>query len=854
MNLVLHSLVTASLMLTLACGLAAFLLRRLDVVTPRLRQGVLFCVMLQGLMLFRMPVELPWLESAIPDSGGLMDSASRSATRLEMASFDDSPAAITTGLFDSNETGNAPQSLTNWFALDRWFDLGVDPLVMSVVLIWLVGFLLVMLRGALRYRALCRTLDQLDRAPESWQSEWQHVCSRRDRAAPEMLVSQSLGPMLVRRPKGYSLVVPECFWRSLSVSQRRGVLLHELAHLFRHDVWRQLVARTAAGLHWCNPVAWWCVRRYEESAEWACDEWLTKNDPIAAKGLASSLVQLAEFMNDGALPNARVIRSVGVQSMAAPPLTERVTRLLNSSSPGDSVMKRCLLVILAAGLLTLSTVQFRLVQATAEDAVAEDSVDARPGLRVLSSDSKDQLHSLRDRLNPNDKASADLKSLLGTESGQVAFAGVIDLLEGKYREKARGEAIPRFVEKHFETTSEDKLALRDQSRAIAASWVSRSKQLGDVLDGMQKEMKSIADRLDDSGEVNQMARRMLTDDHVGFAIMLDEFDGRSDPIELFLSKAFEKVLVRRGDKMVVIPTLSGQQLQQIERFEIASEVASILRTELPEFAAEFAEPDENHEKFVVAMKDPAMAAVLAIHVVKDNSGSASRLVDALFEQLEKVSRDTADGLVIHDQEAWENVNELMESGQRAGDRVEAVRERMIRIADTIDSSDPLSARLIKQLKTGVIAYQVAAELPYADFDLGKQVTGMISQVLEPVGSNGLRVREDAASEVNNRAEELLTASRRIRRYLRQVDAVRERLVDRQLADSLDGPGRMLLLSEIRRHAEQSQLQSMELLAKEFFLVDETTKQLTVRPERVEVVGQLAKRARELDAELSNDDF
>jgi hypothetical protein len=67
MNPLTHSLCTASIMLTIACALAAIFFRSFHVQTPRLRQFVLAGALLQGLMLFRLPIELPWLEAPVPD-------------------------------------------------------------------------------------------------------------------------------------------------------------------------------------------------------------------------------------------------------------------------------------------------------------------------------------------------------------------------------------------------------------------------------------------------------------------------------------------------------------------------------------------------------------------------------------------------------------------------------------------------------------------------------------------------------------------------------------------------------------------------------------------------------------------
>lgn len=520
-------------------------------------------------------------------------------------------------------------------------------------------------------------------------------------------------------------------------------------------------------------------------------------------------------------------------------------------------MKRLLFVLLAAGLLTLSTIQFRLVAADPDDPSATSEVtgaDDESGLRVLSPDSKTRMQNLRQRLNTNDKPSADLKALLGSESGQIALAGLINGLEGKYRDLARAEAVPRFVQRHFKITGDEKLNLRSDSRSVASSWVAQSKQLGETLDSMQGRMQSIADRIDGSTEADQMARRMLTDNHAAFAIMLEEFDGRSDPIDLFLTKALEKVLVKRGDKMIVIPTLGSDGQRQIGRFELATKVFEKLKTELPDFSKEFAKPDDRHEALIEAMNKPTMAAIVALHMTKDDTASASGTVDRLFEQLEQITRDTAGGLVIEDEKAVETLQEMVDLTNRVDKRIDAVKVGLARVASTVDVSDPMSARFAKQMRTGVIAYQVAGEIPYAELDLGKQVEGMISKVMEPVGANKLRVKQENADEVNKRAGEILTACRTIRRYLRRVDSIRDRMTDRELAESLEGPGRMVLFAEVRRSIREGAVPSMEILEKEMFTVDDETDELTVRPERVQVVEQLARRAKELEQELSKDDF
>lgn len=53
--------------------------------------------------------------------------------------------------------------------------------------------------------------------------------------------------------------------------QRRLVLLHELGHFSRGDLWTHALGRLACALHWFNPFAWFLQRQLAIEREYACD-------------------------------------------------------------------------------------------------------------------------------------------------------------------------------------------------------------------------------------------------------------------------------------------------------------------------------------------------------------------------------------------------------------------------------------------------------------------------------------------------------------------------------------------------------------------------------------------------------
>jgi beta-lactamase regulating signal transducer with metallopeptidase domain len=68
-----------------------------------------------------------------------------------------------------------------------------------------------------------------------------------------------------------SIVIPATadLW---SDDRRRAVLLHELAHVVRHDCLTQTLALIACAAYWPHPAVWWVARQLRVERELACDD------------------------------------------------------------------------------------------------------------------------------------------------------------------------------------------------------------------------------------------------------------------------------------------------------------------------------------------------------------------------------------------------------------------------------------------------------------------------------------------------------------------------------------------------------------------------------------------------------
>jgi beta-lactamase regulating signal transducer with metallopeptidase domain len=167
--------------------------------------------------------------------------------------------------------------------------------------LWLTGILLLGLRVAWSSFRLARAVRRLPTIDETRILRMLDACCAeldvRRRPAARQLPIGGGAPALVGfiRP---TILLPTSIIASIGEAELRLILMHELAHVKRHDVLVNWLATCVAVLHWPNPAAWAVLWRMRTERELACDEVVLQTDGAGA-AYARTIVGLVEAMSAG---------------------------------------------------------------------------------------------------------------------------------------------------------------------------------------------------------------------------------------------------------------------------------------------------------------------------------------------------------------------------------------------------------------------------------------------------------------------------------------------------------------------------------------------------------------------------
>jgi beta-lactamase regulating signal transducer with metallopeptidase domain len=124
--------------------------------------------------------------------------------------------------------------------------------------------------GALMVRRIVRNSNPLDTS--DWLTPLYEVADRLELEEPPRLLgsSEAKMPFACGFLKPTIVLPSDC--DTWSPDRRRAVLLHELAHVKRHDLVGHTLGRIVCAVYWFHPLVWTAAKQLRNESERACDD------------------------------------------------------------------------------------------------------------------------------------------------------------------------------------------------------------------------------------------------------------------------------------------------------------------------------------------------------------------------------------------------------------------------------------------------------------------------------------------------------------------------------------------------------------------------------------------------------
>lgn len=292
----LHAALTLSwkgALLALAVGLAILFLRKR--LSPAWRHGLWLLVLLR----FVLPDvgTSSWSMNRLAKKPTLL--AAEIESRTEVIPIPTEPVSES-GTFEKSTLPDLAESLPFMNATPAiapaWRSM------QKMCLVWLLGVGVVLgTMVFLHVRLLWRLRRKASQPSTHLISVFRNACTLAGvRRTPRLIVSDVVqAPALfgILRP---AILLPSELAMTHDTTSLRLILLHEIAHLQRRDLWVQLLSSLIVAVHWFNPVVWWAARRMRAEAEMAADaRALRSTDATDAHRLGEVLLGFANHAATG---------------------------------------------------------------------------------------------------------------------------------------------------------------------------------------------------------------------------------------------------------------------------------------------------------------------------------------------------------------------------------------------------------------------------------------------------------------------------------------------------------------------------------------------------------------------------
>jgi uncharacterized protein (TIGR03435 family) len=274
--IVMAILLKVTLVLSAAAAIQMVLARRASAATRHLVWTLaIACVLLLPLFAISLP---NWSPVEYTEPAGFVPILGAASPELQV--------------FEVRTPIRATQSAVQW------------PLVVAMV--YLAGVVLLLARIALQHASTQRLLrEAIPIVDEPWLQLLGECTARIGVRRPVRLLGTPGDTMPLAAGIWQAWIVLPAVGDTWPEDRRRAVLLHELAHVARHDCLIQTVATVACAVYWVHPGVWWIAKRLRAERELACDDRVLAAGEDA-RDYAWHLLEIAYTLGQGAAPSVAV--------------------------------------------------------------------------------------------------------------------------------------------------------------------------------------------------------------------------------------------------------------------------------------------------------------------------------------------------------------------------------------------------------------------------------------------------------------------------------------------------------------------------------------------------------------------
>lgn len=726
------------------------------------------------------------------------------------------------------------------------------PWLKVLTYLWLSGLIVVLIRLYVSYRLLAAELRKTTAARPKWSRELQQLLVELNiRQNIQLRVHREIGPFLCWTPRGYRIVVPVGLWNQLSETERLAVLHHELCHLRRGDLWKAFWARLVVACHWFNPLAWLAASRFDESAEWACDQQLAKESPTRITELAKALLVATESQQT----------SPAYLSLAVTggPTFQRIHRLVAPAITQDSWLKRTLwlsifnLVILSGGI------QWQLQSTSAVSAMSpqqESSSEPSTAEEPATTDDWNELQDYIPQIQTGENETLKrFVELLNTPTGQLLMKDRAAIAAQEDNIDLNPDQIwQQFQERNFEQ-HDGKWTVRGERNDAWKKYLKQVQTSIADVEAIAAVFKSTAANLEGITEPVEVLKQLLNHEAAAAFVYQTELKTRLHPGISEIEERFQDLMVRdQAGQYVIRPARRTQVQKRLQALESLAPPLARFEQELNAWADDIAKTDDNHKKVADILRTPPFAKFLMLQRLREDLTLEDPHMDGFFDVLEDATNDTAKGLVLNlDSESYENLKNEMERFEKIWNYRDALAEPLHEIALKVQSQDELHEQLRVSLESDLGLLSIAINMEYLPVTAAEAAEEWLTAIVSKNENGKFEWIVSSEEDFKSRVEDFYRQYRDMRRRGRVIDEFSDQLADRDLATAMRTfPGKHQLTMVILESVPRPEVDGLKRWFEAYFTQTESGWQLN--DGAAEVIDQFINEAAELEKELAKDDF